>query len=295
MVNMKLRKPYTTATIWSSGKITCAGAKSEAEAYKAARRYCRILQKMQFKVRLNNFRVVNVLAKCKFPYEIDVSRLAENYKKECSYEPELHPGATFKLKDLKATLKIFTTGAITLTAPSVALAQEAIYSISPICDEYRRNFNPESILNREPAPKTIANQTQILNPTPTLVTALEPIKKIEPLTLFQESHHHHNSSPQLNFIPFNNQFSHSSLNPITNSLSYQFLTTNEPSTANNLNLNNNNNNISSTNRLYQTSIGHNDLFSLPSFYSSPATTSSIPSHSNGPHWLYDNLADDFLP
>lgn len=29
MVTMKLRKPYTTASIWSSGKITCTGATSE--------------------------------------------------------------------------------------------------------------------------------------------------------------------------------------------------------------------------------------------------------------------------
>lgn len=29
MVTMKLRRPYTTASIWSSGKITCTGATSE--------------------------------------------------------------------------------------------------------------------------------------------------------------------------------------------------------------------------------------------------------------------------
>lgn len=32
-----------------------------------------------------------------------------------SYEPELHPGATYRIKELKATLKIFTTGSITIT------------------------------------------------------------------------------------------------------------------------------------------------------------------------------------
>jgi hypothetical protein len=31
MVTMKLRKPYTTASIWSSGKITCTGATSEEQ------------------------------------------------------------------------------------------------------------------------------------------------------------------------------------------------------------------------------------------------------------------------
>lgn len=31
------------------------------------------------------------------------------------YEPELHPGVTFKMKDPKATLKIFSTGSVTVT------------------------------------------------------------------------------------------------------------------------------------------------------------------------------------
>ena len=35
MVTMKLRQPYTTASIWSSGKITCTGANSEDQVYHA--------------------------------------------------------------------------------------------------------------------------------------------------------------------------------------------------------------------------------------------------------------------
>jgi hypothetical protein len=41
----------------------------------------------------------------------------------CSYEPEIHPGVTYKLREPKATLKIFSTGSITVTAPSVANVQ----------------------------------------------------------------------------------------------------------------------------------------------------------------------------
>lgn len=144
MVNMKLRKPYTTATIWSSGKVTCAGAKSEQDAYIAARRYCRLLQRMQFKVKMTNYRVVNVLATCNMPFGVDISRLAEKYQKDCSYEPELHPGATYKIKDLKVTLKLFTTGSITLTSPSVLVAQQAITRIYPVLVEFKRNLNISS-------------------------------------------------------------------------------------------------------------------------------------------------------
>ena len=43
-VTMKLRHPYTTAIICSSGKITCIGANSEDQAHIASRRFARILQ-----------------------------------------------------------------------------------------------------------------------------------------------------------------------------------------------------------------------------------------------------------
>jgi TATA-box binding protein (TBP) (component of TFIID and TFIIIB) len=163
---MKLRKPYTTATIWPSGKITCAGAKSEPEAYKAARRYCRLLQKMQFKVKLSNYRVVNVLATCTMPFYMDIIKLADAYKKECSYEPELHPGATFKLKELKSTLKLFTTGSITLTSPSVEYAQRAIVYMFPILHQFKQSngpsdmtFQQSSTINKVNPTSSIVNNT----------------------------------------------------------------------------------------------------------------------------------------
>lgn len=38
-----------------------------------------------------------------------------------SYEPELHPGVTYRIKDPKATLKIFSTGSITVTGKLLCL------------------------------------------------------------------------------------------------------------------------------------------------------------------------------
>ena len=44
------RHPYTTASIWSSGKITCTGANSEEQARVSARKFSRILQNMYLKL-----------------------------------------------------------------------------------------------------------------------------------------------------------------------------------------------------------------------------------------------------
>ena len=148
MVTMKLRRPYTTASIWSSGRITCTGATSEEQvgfcclsilftfsfsfilfsllntfsfllfilqAKIAARRYARCLEKLGFRVRFHNFRVVNVLGTCSMPWAIKIVNFSEKYRDAASYEPELHPGVTYKLRFPKATLKIFSTGSITVT------------------------------------------------------------------------------------------------------------------------------------------------------------------------------------
>ncbi|XP_015378164.1 PREDICTED: TATA box-binding protein-like protein 1, partial [Diuraphis noxia] len=48
------------------------------------------------------------------------------------YEPELHPGVTYKIKEFKATLKIYSTGSITVNAPSEEIVQLAIEHIYPL-------------------------------------------------------------------------------------------------------------------------------------------------------------------
>lgn len=80
MMTMKLRRPYTTASIWSSGKITCTGATSEDTAKQAARRFARCLQKLGFNVRFSNYRVVNVLGTCSMPFSIRISSFSERHR-----------------------------------------------------------------------------------------------------------------------------------------------------------------------------------------------------------------------
>lgn len=146
MVTMKLRKPYTTASIWSSGKITCTGATSEDQSKIAARRFARCLQKLGFKTRFTNFRIVNVLGTCSMPFAIKINAFSEQHKDSAEYEPELHPGVTYKLKKPKATLKIFSTGSITVTAPSVLDVQQAVEYIFPLVYEFRKERTKEDDL-----------------------------------------------------------------------------------------------------------------------------------------------------
>lgn len=144
MLNMRLRNPYTTASVWSSGKVTCTGALSEDFAKVAARKFARKIQKLGYKVKFSNFRVVNVLGTCSLPFALDITKFSREHK-EASYEPELHPGVTYRIKTPKATLKIFSTGSITVTAPRVANIQSAIEYIYPLVSDY--NAGPRSVKN----------------------------------------------------------------------------------------------------------------------------------------------------
>ncbi|EDV46377.2 uncharacterized protein Dere_GG18249 [Drosophila erecta] len=147
MVTMKLRHPYTTASIWSSGRITCTGATSEAMAKVAARRYARCLGKLGFPTRFLNFRIVNVLGTCSMPWAIKIVNFSERHRENASYEPELHPGVTYKMRDPdpKATLKIFSTGSVTVTAASVSHVESAIQHIYPLVFDFRKKRSAEEL------------------------------------------------------------------------------------------------------------------------------------------------------
>lgn len=152
MVTMKLRRPLTTASIWSSGKITCTGSTSESQARVAARRIARCLQKLGYTIRFRNFRIVNVLGTCTMPFGIKIAQFSQTHRKAASYEPELHPGVTYKIEHPKATLKIFSTGSITVTAPSVNNVQMAIEHIYPLVKEFGKDRTAEELAEVKKAP-----------------------------------------------------------------------------------------------------------------------------------------------
>ncbi|MGH0125526.1 UNVERIFIED_CONTAM: hypothetical protein FKN15_036260 [Acipenser sinensis] len=69
-----------------------------------------------YKVKFTEFKVVNVLAVCTMPFEIRLPKFTKSNRPLASYEPELHPAALYRIKDIKATLQVFSTGSITVTA-----------------------------------------------------------------------------------------------------------------------------------------------------------------------------------
>ena len=58
---------------------------------------------------------------------------------------------TYKIRDPKATLKIFSTGSITITAPSVENVQRAVEHIYPLVEQFHK---PKTVDDRlKPLPE----------------------------------------------------------------------------------------------------------------------------------------------
>jgi TATA-box binding protein (TBP) (component of TFIID and TFIIIB) len=71
-----------------------------------------------------------MLANTKVPFKVNLTKLATEHKRECTYEQEISSSADFKFADLHVTIRVFHTGAIVMlggrlppTPPIPPLAQ----------------------------------------------------------------------------------------------------------------------------------------------------------------------------
>lgn len=103
------REPKTTALVFASGKMVVTGAKSEADAKLAARKYARVIQKLGFDAKFTDFKVQNIVGSCDVRFPIRLERLCMAHGTFCSYEPEIFPGLIYRMLDPKVVLLIFVS------------------------------------------------------------------------------------------------------------------------------------------------------------------------------------------
>ena len=136
---MRIREPKSTALIFASGKMVCTGAKSEEEARQAARKYARILQKLNFQVTFKEFKVQNMVGSCDVKFPIRLEGLATAHGIFCSYEPELFPGLIYRMQQPKIVLLVFVSGKVVLTgAKKRQEIYQAFENIYPVLQEYKK-------------------------------------------------------------------------------------------------------------------------------------------------------------
>ncbi|KAI9121590.1 hypothetical protein K1719_008623 [Acacia pycnantha] len=138
---MRIREPKTTALIFSSGKVVCTGARTEADSKLAARKFARIVQKLGFEVKFKDFKIQNMVGSCDVKFPIRLESLACSHAAFSSYEPELFPGLIYRMKHPKIVFLVFVSGKIVLTG---AKERDEIYrafdSIYPVLGGFRKIF-----------------------------------------------------------------------------------------------------------------------------------------------------------
>ena len=138
-VIMRIRDPKTTALIFKSGKVVVTGAKSEDAMRVAARKFARIIQKLDYPARFTDFKIQNMVGSCDVKFPIRLEGLAYKHSHYSSYEPELFPGLIYRMVQPKIVLLIFVSGKVVLTGGKlrneIFSAFEQIY---PVLLEFRK-------------------------------------------------------------------------------------------------------------------------------------------------------------
>ena len=138
-VIMRIREPKTTALIFSSGKMVVTGAKDENQARNAARKFTRIVQKIDFPVRFTEFKIQNLVASVDVKFPIRLEGLAQKHYQFSSYEPEVFPGLIYRMISPKVALLIFVSGKLVITgARTRDDIKKSFDKIYPVLQEFKK-------------------------------------------------------------------------------------------------------------------------------------------------------------
>eukprot|EP01083_Nonionella_stella_P315229 1138159_1 len=145
-VVMRIREPKSTALIFQTGKIVVTGARSEDKAWIAARKYARILQKLDFPAQFRDFKIQNIVGSCGLGFPIRLEGLALKHTQFSSYEPELFPGLIYRMNDPKIVILAFVSGKIVLTgAKSQREILNGFNKIYPILVQFRKDGDDDEL------------------------------------------------------------------------------------------------------------------------------------------------------
>ncbi|XP_010528732.1 PREDICTED: TATA-box-binding protein 1-like [Tarenaya hassleriana] len=138
-VIMRIKEPKTTALIFISGKMVCTGAKDEEQSKSAARKYARIVQKLGFPARFKDFKIQNIVGSCDVKFPIRLEGLSCYHYAFTSYEPEIFPGAIYRMKHPKVVLLLFVSGKIVITGAKVRDdVYRAFENIYPVLAQFKK-------------------------------------------------------------------------------------------------------------------------------------------------------------
>ena len=111
---IKISEPKATALVFST-KMVVMGVQSVESIEIAMNKFAEMLKIQGNNVILSNFQIKNVVGSFNCGKKINLQKLNTALHPLSSYEPELFPGVTVRVKEPKVTLVIFNSGKLFLT------------------------------------------------------------------------------------------------------------------------------------------------------------------------------------
>ncbi len=136
---VRQREPKATGLIFETGKLQVLGCKSVADAKLTCRKFAKMLQKLGFRSKLENFNVQNIVGHADTRMLIRLEGLHYSQPRFCKYEPELFPGLVYEILQPKMKVLVFAKGKLVLLGAKrekdLDTAMEKLY---PVLREFRR-------------------------------------------------------------------------------------------------------------------------------------------------------------
>ena len=112
---IRIKEPKTSALIFSSGKVVCAGARSMDKVHESIKKIIKSLEKINIKITIKpEIKIQNIVASGSVGMDLNLNVLAMKLE-NTEYEPEQFPGLVYKLDEAKATFLLFSNGKIVCT------------------------------------------------------------------------------------------------------------------------------------------------------------------------------------
>jgi len=133
---VRLRNPKTTCLFFGSGKAVCTGACSVAASFDGASVHTQLLQMSGMDVKMLDFQIQNIVNVTDCGFALDLQKFCKKIEGIVSYEPDLFPGLTYRVKTQShywIVFLIFQSGKCVITGAKKQEDAEQVW------DQFYRN------------------------------------------------------------------------------------------------------------------------------------------------------------
>lgn len=116
-----------TVFLYLSGAVSIRGGKNINEVQKTFKKLiCTLKNFNLLRNEINPIlKIVNIVATANLQTKINLEILASRFE-NIEYNPEVFPGATYRIPELKSTILIFSSGKIVVLAESIGIIEKSI-------------------------------------------------------------------------------------------------------------------------------------------------------------------------